>query len=314
LRTAICLTPDRRFFGPALFAAARIIDCGLPPDIDILLLCEETDIWSGFDKLDAALRDRITLIVKPFAGLIGEVPKSDGGSTAIYRRLVLHRILPSHYSRIVAIDSDIDVRREGLAALAAVDLAGRPIAAAIDMIFLMDFGGHRASEFQDYRRNLDLPLATPYFNNGLIVIDRAHWEREELGERALAFVRAHRERCQYYDQSALNSLLRGRFAPLSARYNFMGDFFLLDLERELTPVAYHFVNRPKPWEKDFAGEPRFAEAYRRWFASSPWPDFVPPPDPYLGGPPVNAAFRARLLEFLRRQSFADSQAPGAIAG
>ena len=67
--TAICLTPDRRFFGPALFTASRIIECGLPSDIDLLLICEEEDIWHGYERLDAALRDRITLVVTSFAHL-----------------------------------------------------------------------------------------------------------------------------------------------------------------------------------------------------------------------------------------------------
>ena len=50
------------------------------------------------------------------------------------------------------------------------------------------------------------------------------------------------------EQDALNSLLQGGFAPLSPRYNFMGDFFLLGLEAEIDPIVLHFVNSPKPWQ------------------------------------------------------------------
>jgi lipopolysaccharide biosynthesis glycosyltransferase len=306
--TAICLTPDRRFFGPALFTASRIICCGLPAQIKVLLVCEEEDIWPGYDKLDPQLRERLELIVTSFKPFTSGLPRTNGESTAVYRRLVLDRILPSKYSRIIAVDADIDVKREGLAPLASVDLAGAPIAAAIDMIFLMDFGGHLASHFKAYRGKLGLALTTPYFNNGLIVIDRNAWEREELGGRALSFIKANREKCEFYDQSALNALLKGRFAPLSPRFNFMGDFLLLDLEREFAPVAYHFVNRPKPWERGFTGDPRFAETYRQWFSASPWPNFAAPATTRFNPPAVNAAFRARLLDFLRRQNFIDSKA------
>ena len=67
--------------------------------------------------------------------------------------------------------------------------------------------------------------------------------------------------------------MKGGFAPLSPRYNFMGDFFLLDLERRIEPIVLHFVNAPKPWElADWRGEARFAENYRDWFAASPWPE------------------------------------------
>ena len=62
------------------------------------------------------------------------------------------------------------------------------------------------------------------------------------------------------EQDALNATLKGGFAPLSPRYNFMGDFFLLDLERRLDPIVLHFVNAPKPWMLDaWKGEARFAE-------------------------------------------------------
>ena len=54
---------------------------------------------------------------------------------------------------------------------------------------------------------------------------------------------------------------------LSPRFNFMGDFLLLDLEEEIAPVIYHFVNRPKPWEQGYAGDPRFSEIFYRWFAN-----------------------------------------------
>ncbi len=54
---------------------------------------------------------------------------------------------------------------------------------------------------------------------------------------------------------------------MSPRYNFMGDFFLLDLERRIEPIVLHFVNAPKPWKLDaWKGEARFAENYRDWFA------------------------------------------------
>ena len=54
--TAICLTPDRRFFGPALCVASQIIACGLPKDADLFLICEEMDVWPRFEDLDEALR------------------------------------------------------------------------------------------------------------------------------------------------------------------------------------------------------------------------------------------------------------------
>ena len=56
----------------------------------------------------------------------------------------------------------------------------------------------------------------------------------------------------------------------------MGDFLLLDLERETKPIVLHFVNSPKPWElAAWRGEARFAQNYQDWFERSPWPDRQP---------------------------------------
>ena len=174
------------------------------------------------------------------------------------------------------------------------------MAAAIDMIFYMDFGGisHPNS------RRIALPSASrpmlTYFNNGVTVIDRQKWEAGELGARALALIANDPDRYKWFDQDALNVLLEGRFAPLSPRFNFMGEFLLLDLENEIRPVIRHFVLRPKPWERGYTGDPRFSEIFHSWFQSSPWPDFATLPAPSWSPPPVNHIFRTEFAGFSRK--------------
>jgi lipopolysaccharide biosynthesis glycosyltransferase len=179
------------------------------------------------------------------------------------------------------------------------------MAAAIDMIFYMDFGGHLATEFKAHRASLGLAPDAPYFNNGVTVIDREKWEAEELGSRALALIAGDPQRYLWFDQDALNVLLEGRFAPLSPRFNFMGEFLLLDLDRVIRPIIRHFVLRPKPWEQGYAGDPRFSEIFHRWFQGSPWPDFAAATAATWTPPPVNGLFRRNLLDFLATQHFAD---------
>ncbi len=145
-----------------------------------------------------------------------------------------------------------------------------------------------------------------------MAIDRARWSALDLGERALAALRSAPERYPYMEQSALNELIAGGFAPLSPRYNFMGDFFLLGLEEQIDPIVLHFVNDPKPWDLDrWRGEARFAAEYQRWFAASPWPDYLPAAT--IEGmaarkPRMTAARKAfadRLTGFLKTCAFVD---------
>jgi lipopolysaccharide biosynthesis glycosyltransferase len=165
--------------------------------------------------------------------------------------------------------------------------------------------GPLAEEFKAHRLSLGLAPDAPYFNNGVTVFDRAKWQSEQLGARAMTLIADDPARYKWFDQDVLNVLLAGRFAHLSPRWNFMGDFLLLDLEHEIAPVIYHFVNRPKPWEQGYAGDPRFAEIFHRWFVNSPWPDFAASPVA-IGNPlPTSRFFRRELLAYLEKQHFAD---------
>ena len=154
----------------------------------------------------------------------------------------------------------------------SLDLGGAPIAAAIDMISYMDFGGHLGEEFQAYRCSLGLAPETPYFNNGLTVIDRSAWTQGELGERTLRFIAANPKLCLRFEQSALNALLKGDFAQLSPRFNFMGDFLLLDLEARSGPMSIISSIGRSPGRR-LGRRSAFCRAFHDWFANSPWPDF-----------------------------------------
>jgi lipopolysaccharide biosynthesis glycosyltransferase len=316
VRTAYCFTPDRAFFAPAVRAIASLIEAEPNVSHEIFLLCEPDDVLPGFDRLPAPLRERIKLMTLDFkrfgAGLAGR----GRFSRAVFRRLFLGEILPAHFTRIVSIDSDMLIVRPGVQRLESFDLGGRPLAAAYDMIFLMDFKGDAlARKFERARRSLGLALDTPYFNAGLMAIDRAAWRAAKVTERVIKALRDDPMRFTFMEQDALNAALKGDFAPLSPRFNFMGDFFLLDLERAIEPIVLHFVNAPKPWELDmWRGEARFAESYRDWFASSPWPKLAQAPAkpgwrrtrPPLT--PLRRAFAKRLSAFLAETRFIDRPA------
>jgi lipopolysaccharide biosynthesis glycosyltransferase len=313
MRTAYCFTPDRAFFAPAVRAIASLVEAEPDAEREIFLICEPDDVLPRFDKLARPLRERIKLLTLDFKRFDLNLAGKGRFSRAVFRRLFLDEILPAHFERIVTVDSDMLIVRPGLKRLESFDLGGKPLAAGYDMIFLMDFKGDAlARQFQRSRRSLGLALDTPYFNAGLMAIDRAAWRAERLTERVTWALRDEPERYPFMEQDALNAALKGNFAPLSPRFNFMGDFFLLDLERRLEPIVLHFVNAPKPWELgSWRGEARFAETYRAWFASSPWPDLAKAPAaaPWRRTRPpltrLRRDFAERLSAFLATTHFID---------
>jgi lipopolysaccharide biosynthesis glycosyltransferase len=313
MRTAYCFTPDRAFFAPAVRAVASMVEAEPDAEREIFLICEPDDVAPGFDKLARPLRERVKLLTLDFKSFDLNLAGRGRFSRAVFRRLFLDDILPAHFERIVTIDSDMLILRPGLKRLESFDLRDKPLAAAYDMIFLMDFKGDAlARQFQRSRRSLGLALDTPYFNAGLMAIDRAAWRAERLTERVTRALRDEPERYPFMEQDALNATLKGNFAALSPRFNFMGDFFLLDLERRLDPIVLHFVNAPKPWELgSWRGEARFAENYRAWFASSPWPELSKSPatPPWRRTRPpltrLRRNFAERLSAFLAKTRFID---------
>lgn len=310
---AICLTPDALYFRPAVFTAASLLAQDDAEDLEVIFLCEDKDVAPGFEALDPALRRRIRLQFVDWDKYVAGLPTRGHFSSAVNRRLALHRVLDSRYERFLSMDADLRIGRPGLAALATLDLNGHALAAALDMILLKDLeDGPLTPEFKAYRARLGLGPTTPYFNNGLTLVDRHRWDKLDVPGAATAFLAAHPDRCSFLEQSALNAVVQGDFAPLSPRYNFMGDFQLLDLEDEVLPVVHHFVNRPKPWEPGWRGDHRFALAYQAWFRASPWPEMADVILPSGTVPTLDASsrqFRTRLLAFLRKQRFIDGWAP-----
>jgi lipopolysaccharide biosynthesis glycosyltransferase len=314
MKTALCFTPDLSFFRPAVFTAASLIAQGDADAFDIFIVCEPSDVAPGFERLNPSLRSKINLLTLDFSRCSEGLAGKGRFSRAVFRRLFLDAVLPESYPRLISIDADMIVARPGLAKLSEIDLEGFPLAAALDMIFLMDSKGDAlARQFQASRRSLGLDLATPYFNAGLMVIDRARWRAEDLTARVTRALREDPRRYPFMEQDALNSLIQGRFAKLSPRYNFMGDFFLTGLEPKIQPIVLHFVNSPKPWEFEaWRGEARFSQLYKTWFKASPWPDWPTPAEPLRARArkpaltPVRRRFAGALSEFLAEQSFIDA--------
>ena len=226
MRTAYCFTPDRAFFAPAVRAIASMIEAEPDVEREIFSICEPDDVAPGFDKLPAPLRERIELMTLDFSRFDAKLAGKGRFSRAVFRRLFLDDILPAHFERIVTVDSDMLIVRPGLKRLESFDLGDKPLAAAYDMIFLMDFKGDAlARQFQRSRRALGLALDTPYFNAGLMTIDRAAWRAEKLTERVTKALRDEPERYPFMEQDALNAALKGNFCAALAALQFHGRLF-----------------------------------------------------------------------------------------
>jgi lipopolysaccharide biosynthesis glycosyltransferase len=103
------------------------------------------------------------------------------------------------------------------------------------------------------RPELGLNKAGVYFNAGVQLINVPQWNKQQITEKALAFVREHPEAIFWYDQDALNAVIRDNYVPLEMKYNVN----TMDVPRTLSKAEYkafvqdkviiHYTTESKPW-------------------------------------------------------------------
>ena len=203
-------------------------------------------------------------------GRLDGVPVYGHVTRAGYYRLLLGDVLPPDVSRVLYLDSDILIAGS-IAELWNRDLGGNIVAAVADEVGAPP--------------KLKLPAGETYFNSGVMVIDLEQWRRERVGEAALAFARDEPHRITWWDQCALNFVLRGRWLRLDRKWNLqtlaLGRFTQYDVvstaegrQRLADAVVIHFTTNAKPWLY-LCGHPAKA-AYWRYLRKTPWRDYRVP--------------------------------------
>jgi lipopolysaccharide biosynthesis glycosyltransferase len=231
----------------------------------------EEDI-SLIDNTLASLRKPFTLQLKRIDNaLFRGFPLMNGSYAAYYR---LHAAQQMEVDRFLYLDVDIlcDI---DVSPLAQFDMGGRPLAwvpeAPLALAVDRDVGemlGNGAADF--------------YFNSGVLLVDVAEWNRQDISAHAMHYLATHQ--AHFYDQSALNVVLFGNSIVLDERFNCLAN------SRRNWPMIrgsygslgrlVHFVDYPKPW--DIFGEfvhPQYAlwgsvlnktamKGFRSWHTSS----------------------------------------------
>ena len=181
-----------------------------------------------------------------------------GGQTANYLRLAIPEALPGR-SRVLYLDADVVIDAD-LTPLLYADLNGMPLGAVRDPVNPTYELGHAFPGWKE----LGIPGDREYFNSGVLVIDLAAADRENLFPRAFEVVAGHAAQLRLWDQDALNVAAAGRWhrlptrwntAPLSAltrtpwiRYRAEHLVPLADLiAAEAQAAIVHYVSPSKPW-------------------------------------------------------------------
>lgn len=185
-------------------------------------------------------RQRIVALEKrpEYSALAGRLPrKSKHLAALLYARLLLDELLPPEVARFIYTDSDMMFRAD-IGELWTLDLQDFAIAAVQDAFYHMVLGRRLK------RLGGLFDLAVPYFNSGLMVVDRQRWRTADpmttmnrlLGEEVMKHI--------YYDQDVLNLAFRDKWLRLNHTWNFLNP---RPEHESLNPRVAHFTGPHKPW-------------------------------------------------------------------
>jgi lipopolysaccharide biosynthesis glycosyltransferase len=184
--------------------------------------------------------DRSSLPIRP----------TDHLTVETYYRLFLETAFDETVKRVVYLDADLVVLGD-LSCLAAIDLGGKTVGAAIDIHVLRWAGGGSALWGKDTNDR-------PYFNAGVLVIDLDAWRTRQVRQRAIDFLASHQDGILFWDQDALNAVLNDDWKEIDLRWNRTTHFWERSREGTLPfsaetiaslrdPFIVHFASPNKPW-------------------------------------------------------------------
>lgn len=286
-----CDEAYRRF---ASFAAAQV--AALPGrDFDICLCSAET-----MEPVPTLAHHRIRHCRIDTGGIFAGLGLDDRRTEAAYLRYALPAAFAGAYRRLLYLDADVFVQGGDFSALLASDIGAHPLAAVRDNLQWRT-PGRRPASF----RRLGLAHA-PYFNSGVLLIDVAAWNDQDVLPRCLEFARAHPPERIGLDQELVNAVLHGDWAELSPAWNWQYTRSSMLFEAMEEAHVVHFIGPKKPWKHAGGALPRkFRRAYAAFFAAH-FPDGPQIPSEGLA-PHQNRPYLRRMLfrHFFAVGSFSD---------
>lgn len=183
----------------------------------------------------------------------------NGGYTqTIYYRIMIPKLLPQ-LSKSLYLDSDIIVIND-IFELYRINIENYLLGAVEDSA--LDKTRHR---------ELDIPDNEKYFNSGVLLLNICMWNKFDISEKVIEFIKNNPEKLKYPDQDAINKILCGRWYSLHHKYNYMIsdlDKFPFDTNNPKKDVSIIHYTTQKPW--DYYSDNLLNNKYFYYLKKTPW--------------------------------------------
>lgn len=193
----------------------------------------------------------------------------------MWYRVFLPERLP-HLDRVLYLDADTLVV-DSLLPLWQTELRDSYAAAVSNIL---------APRLRDRPLKLGLRNAANYFNSGVLLMNLDALRREAVGDKVLAYARAHGARLMWQDQDPLNVVFDERWHKLHPRWNCQSSLFYYEdgvplfgaqavREARANPAIVHFEgpDAVKPWH--YLSKHPYRPHYLAHRAQTPWAQFSP---------------------------------------
>jgi len=200
-------------------------------------------------------------------------------SSVTLSKLLLAGHLEGKYDKLLYLDADLTIH-DDVSALFSLDLRGFAMAAVPSGRIWADKSEAERIAYCAHFRALGMTEPYRHINSGVLLIDVANWNRDQIASRALDFIRRNPSLCTLPDEDALNAVLDGRQTELSPVWN-MRPFGrwrskTFDIAR---PVIVHYIGQAKLWKRFSGGKHMFAHrsayrAYEDFLRDTPWKNWL----------------------------------------
>jgi len=255
----IALASDERYF-PGLYCAIASALIHLSParKLDVKVL--DGGLSQSARHTLSRLTDRIggdvgLEFVTADASVFGAATLGPGQSHMTYCRILLPQLV--NLPRLIYLDCDTLVFRD-LSELFDLELASRKVLAAVH-------DPETLSLSQDslvVAKAMNLPAHGAYFNCGVMLMDLDELRRQHFFESAVDFLNCWSGKYRFWDQSAINFLLRTQIDDLPEHWNRASWRFDAQQNNDLDCVLHYTTSAP--W---LGGMPRPAQVLFERFAA-----------------------------------------------
>lgn len=179
---------------------------------------------------------------------------SSGYNITTFARLFIDDLLPKEIEKVLYLDSDIIVR-DSIESLWNTDISECQMAAVVEVYMP-----------QDKKSIIGLEKEEPYYNAGVLLINRKRFAEDDLKSQFLSYYKEMGGELLYNDQDIINHCCKGKIKAVSPTYNYEPNVYYFPYKylKRINPFYYmgdkdsyeklcenptiiHFLGDERPW-------------------------------------------------------------------